>query len=378
MALTVDYSTAAPWLITVPKADLALISGTQYELTVDNFWSLMTDFSDNEVNMARPELYSRIPATSSTPSITTINLTYYQIEFEDGLYSVNIVNGNTNVREAEVKNQVSVNTNNTTGFIDQSILVHSTFNSGIYWDNVSGKAAITDSSTDGNEANPLLNMADVVTQATALGFNKIHVVSDATVPSTPSVDGYLFEGQSRASTAVTFGDGSPADTGDTVFINMHMTGALWGGINAKHCIVDSLTGVGCTVKETILDEVLIEGNITLRADNSQPVALINCGSINNNQMVLDVNGTTGNITIHNYTDRLKIINMTSAIDLHVSSAAGCEFTIDASCTAVGLLEVHGNVNIINNSALSIDDDTSQFLTWQNGSALTVGKFLALK
>lgn len=121
MALTVDYS-SAPFLITVPKSDLTLIEGTKYQLDVDTYWLLLADYTDNEQTMSQPILYSRVPATATTPSITNINLDYYTIEFENGLYSVNIINGNTNIREAEEKNQVSVNTNNTAGFIDPTAL----------------------------------------------------------------------------------------------------------------------------------------------------------------------------------------------------------------------------------------------------------------
>lgn len=121
MALTVDYS-SAPYLITVPKSDLTLIEGTKYQIDVDELWLLLADFSDNPNTMPHPVLYHRVPATSTTPSITEIDLDYYRIQFENGLYSVNIVNGNTNVREAEIKNQVSVNTNNTAGFIDPTSL----------------------------------------------------------------------------------------------------------------------------------------------------------------------------------------------------------------------------------------------------------------
>lgn len=376
MALTVDYSTAAPWLITVPKADLALDTGTRYKLTVDNFWLLLRDFTDNQRNVPQPVLYSRIPATSSTPSITTIDLTYYRIEFEDGLYSVNIIDGNTNIREAEVKNQVSVNTNNTTGFIDQSILVFSTFNGGVHWDNVAGKTSITDATTDGNEATPLKNLADVITQAEAKGFTKIYVANTTTtVPSTPSLDGYTLVGATKAATVVTF---VSADTGDCSFSHLHMTGSLSGGLHAYDCVIATITGLGCTVNESILDSVLLENSITLRSDNTQSVALISCGTIGGGQAVIDINGTTGDVTIQNYSDRIKIINMTAAIALHVSSAAGCELTIDASCTNATLIEVHGNVNIINNSALSIDIDTTQKLVWDEARALTVGKFIGLK
>ena len=142
-----------------------------------------------------------------------------------------------------------------------------------------------------------------------------------------------------------------------MFTDLHLVGDLWGGISAVHCVVGDLTGVGCTVNETIIDNSLFVGDMILRVSNTQPVTIVNCGAINGHQFVLDVNGTTGNIVLQNFSDRLKIINMTSAIDIHISSAAGCELVIDASCTAAGIFEVHGSVVVINESNLTIDDDT---------------------
>jgi len=121
MAITVDYSTT-PYTIEIPKSDLTLDSGTKYNLTVDTFWQLLRDYADSPESLPFPVIYTRIAATASTPSITEINADYYQLQFEDGTYSVNIINGNTNIRDVEVKNQVSVNTNNTTGFIDPTFL----------------------------------------------------------------------------------------------------------------------------------------------------------------------------------------------------------------------------------------------------------------
>jgi len=53
MSISVNY-TSAPWLITIPKADLTLDTGTKYNLTVDTFWQLLRDYSDNPEGMARP------------------------------------------------------------------------------------------------------------------------------------------------------------------------------------------------------------------------------------------------------------------------------------------------------------------------------------
>lgn len=116
MAITVDY-TATPWLITIPQSDLTWISGTRYQITVDYLWQLLRDYSDGEEGQVRPSTYRRIPATASTPAITEFNDNYYACQFENGAYSVDIINGNSNFRDVEVKNTVSVGTNNNTGFV---------------------------------------------------------------------------------------------------------------------------------------------------------------------------------------------------------------------------------------------------------------------
>ena len=254
-------------------------------------------------------------------------------------------------------------------------LEYSTFNGGIYWDAVSGKSSITNSDTDGNEANPLLNLSDVVTQAAAKSFSRIHVVANATVGATPSMDNYQLMGKNRSQTTIAF---SSADTGDMSIELCNFSGALNGALHAANCTVGTVTGIGCTVNSIVFHDCGFNGNVTLRSDNNQPVDFLECGSVEGVQMVLDVNGTSGDITIQGYSDRIKIINMTTAINLHVSSAAGCELEVDASCTAVNLFEVHGNVNIVNNSALTIDDDATHNLVWTVPDGAFVKKILRNK
>jgi hypothetical protein len=117
MALTVNWASG---LITCPQSDLTLVSGTRYEITVTRLWELLRDRSDDEDALAYPILFSNIPPTASTPRIVEINDDYYTFQFENGLYSVDVINGNTNLRDVEVKNQVSVGTNNNTGFVEAS------------------------------------------------------------------------------------------------------------------------------------------------------------------------------------------------------------------------------------------------------------------
>ena len=119
MAITVDYS-SYPYLITFAQSDCTLVEGTQYTITADKMWELMRDYADDTEGASHPKMYNRIAATSGTPSITEICSPTYEAEFENGSWSVDIINGNTNFRDVERKNTVSVGTNNNTGFVDLS------------------------------------------------------------------------------------------------------------------------------------------------------------------------------------------------------------------------------------------------------------------
>jgi len=376
LTISINWS-VSPWVITVPKADLSLDSGTKYNLTVDDYWGLLRDFADSAEAIPYPFLFTRIAATASTPSITDLDLNFYRIQFEDGLYSVNIINGNTNIRDAEVKNQVSVNTNNTTGFIDQSILVFSTFNSGIYWDAVSGKTSITDSNTDGNEANPLKNLADVQTQAVAKGFKTIYVVDDVTLGATDNVNTYTLIGINSLQTKLTSVSG--ATTGDTEFKDLELVDDLSGALYIQDCHLNGVTGIGCTTAESAIKNcILDEGIIQIRGDNTRKIHILNCAS-SGAGVILDINGSTGNIHIHHYLGLLKITNMTNSNLINFDSPGG-ELTIDSTCTA-GTVNIKGTTTPVDNSGAgcTVNDKTTPTEVWNHvDGALLVGIIKNLK
>jgi len=84
----------------------------------------------------------------------------------------------------------------------------STFNGGIYWDSVNGKTSITNTEIDGNEANPLKNLSDILSQATLKSFIKIYVIGSATIGSTYNVDSYNLVGEGPPLSTFTFEVGS--------------------------------------------------------------------------------------------------------------------------------------------------------------------------
>ena len=106
-------------VITVPKSDLTLVSGTKYSLTVLYWFQLLRELNGTVEGVAETigaPIYNNTSPTPATPRIIDV-INGYTIQFEDGLYSVDIIEGNTNLRDVEIKNSVSVGTNNTTGFV---------------------------------------------------------------------------------------------------------------------------------------------------------------------------------------------------------------------------------------------------------------------
>ena len=144
MAITVDYS-QTPYLITIPLSDLTHVTGHKYQITADYLWQILREYADEDEAIPYPIIYTNIAPTASTPRIIEINEDYYAAQFEEAspLYFVDIVNGNSNWRDVEVKNQISVGTNNTTGFINPTFLEAGLFNNEVSIDTVNGVAGTT-------------------------------------------------------------------------------------------------------------------------------------------------------------------------------------------------------------------------------------------
>ena len=121
MAISINWATKR---ITVPQADLTLISGTLYELDTNDFRLELKSLEDDAEGM--PYVRTHIHNTEVTVAGTTYARTIeiingYDVEFEDGQYSVRLVGSNNNIWDIEngilVQNQVQVIPTNSAGLI---------------------------------------------------------------------------------------------------------------------------------------------------------------------------------------------------------------------------------------------------------------------
>lgn len=338
MAITVDY-TLTPHRITIPKSDLTLITGTQYSLDVDDYWDLLADYSDSQESLPHPLMYSRIKATSSTPSITEIDGTFYDLQFADGLYSVNIINGNTNMREVEVKNTVSVNTNNTTGFIDPTFLEFSTFDGGVWLDQAGSNTGTNYPS--GTPASPVNNLIDAVSIAISRGFDTIHVKGDFTFLDSAVLNGYIMIGQGFNSTHMALSD--LATITNCKFSDCDVNGFLDGGSELLNCRIQDLDYVDGLIKACHLN-----GTITLNGAQADFVDCVSGVAGGDDHPFIDMGGSGTNLTMRGWEGGIELTNHTTGTDsVSIDIASGSIFIADT--VSSGEYTIRGVGDVINNS-----------------------------
>jgi hypothetical protein len=125
VAFTVDHLTK---VISIPQADLTLISGTIYSMDSNQFRLDLKDWEDSEYGMAMPTTHNH------NTTVTIAGITYartieiingYSLEFEDGQYTVIIEGSNNNFHDVLngilVQNQVQVIPSNSAGLVETAV-----------------------------------------------------------------------------------------------------------------------------------------------------------------------------------------------------------------------------------------------------------------
>jgi hypothetical protein len=118
VAISIDWSTK---VISVPLADLSIVSAGVYELDIETFRLALKDVEDSEEGMGFPDTHRRnAPVTLSGTSYaqTFEILAPYTVTFENGSYRVRVVGGNHNIADRMIANSVSIEIGNSAGLIE--------------------------------------------------------------------------------------------------------------------------------------------------------------------------------------------------------------------------------------------------------------------
>jgi len=122
MAISINYLTN---VISIPQADLTLISGTLFELDTDQFRKDLNALADDEEGIVFVDTHKHTQETA------IVGITYarfveiispYSVQFTpDAQYTVRLTGSNNNIFDVEngilVQNQVQVISNNSAGLI---------------------------------------------------------------------------------------------------------------------------------------------------------------------------------------------------------------------------------------------------------------------
>lgn len=120
MAISINWPTK---VISVPQSDLTLVSGTDYDLDVDQFRKDLRALEDD------PEGMPFVRTHKHNTEVTLGGITYartveiingYTVTFEDtgSPYSVNLVGANNNIQDVTNLNDVSIRSQNSAGLIN--------------------------------------------------------------------------------------------------------------------------------------------------------------------------------------------------------------------------------------------------------------------
>ena len=121
MAVSINWATG---VITVPKADLTLVTGTLYSLDTEAFRQALMDIQDSEEGMWADTMFvhnTEVTVAGTTFARTIEIINGYSVVFEAGVYSVRLAGSNNNIFDVEsgilVQNTVQVIAQNSAGLI---------------------------------------------------------------------------------------------------------------------------------------------------------------------------------------------------------------------------------------------------------------------
>jgi hypothetical protein len=111
-------------IIHVPKSELTLVQSSPsyvYNMDLNEFRLSLKNLEDDEAGMVYPDTHQH----NTTVTISGLTLARvvevinnYVVEFEDGVYAVNLIGANSNLLDVAIQNQVSIRANNSAGLIE--------------------------------------------------------------------------------------------------------------------------------------------------------------------------------------------------------------------------------------------------------------------
>lgn len=344
MALSCNWPTK---VITIPQSDLTLVSGTYYTLDVTYYFQLLRELNGSAEGISQTigfPLYNNTSPVGVNPRIVDV-INGYTIQIEDNLISVDLINGNTNWRSVEIRNNVSVGTNNVAALINPTFLEAGLFAKGVVI-KASGTPGVgydTDGAIIGTEIRPSSNDIDAGLISNIRGVSEFYMVGTNVLTGDHSgAFRFVGAGAQKSITILTSGTGV-ADVTDCTFINQVLTGTGSPGLTIQDSIVSNMSESTGIIKETGL-----KGTLTLGAGTT---SMSDCSAISPG-IVLDATVVGSIVHGDGMRGTYTITNKTGAEEFNLATASG-HLVIDSTCTG-GIIHITGFAEVTDNSGVGCD------------------------
>ncbi len=341
--------------INVPRDEMLLLQTVPSEirqLDLTEFRYAMHDKQDDIAGMPFLHMHEHNPpvlvsGVELAQVVTIVN--NYTVTFEDGLYNVNIVGGNSNVGDNVIKNQVGVNTANSAGLQESGILQYSSYNGVVSLDRTTSNTGTL--YPVGNMQYPVNNAVDALGICNQRGFSVISLRNNYDFIDGDNVSDLKIIGISHVTTAITIEPEVLCEK--TIFTQLDITGTLDGDSEITDCVVKDLIFFNGHIHNSSL-----AGKITL--GGGKPAKITHCTMLDfETPVTIDAGGSGQNAVIDNYTGKIKIDNLTGPSLIGISLHGGM-VEITSNCTS-GTIVLQGNFELTDNSGIGCTVITNEKL-----------------
>lgn len=351
MALTFDPINR---LIVIPIA-----YGT--ELTCQNLLNEVRDWEDSEEGMAHPQIIEgsgkEVLGVGVAVGIT-LKLLNWKVQFEarppstwvlcnisgGNLVAVNDVGDPMSPVEPSAYVTVTLTASSSATIQELLDIQHSSFEGGVWIDTINGTSGTA--YPTGTARQPVDNLADAQTIASAHGLSKLWIKGNVTFGATDDIDNFVVEGQNPILSTITITSG--CSTNGTEFLNCKLTGTLNGETDIKDSIINTLSGFqGCVLR------CCLTGNITVAGTPTDLAQFIECYLASQFIGLIEINcnGDGPHVALRAYTGGVRITNKSGASKVAIDFISG-RLEITSSVTA-GTFFVRGVGEITSNQATGI-------------------------
>lgn len=218
---------------------------------------------------------------------------------------------------------------------EQADLEYSSFNGGVTIDVVSGTSGTA--FPTGTPRQPVDNVADAMTIASARGFTKLYVIGDLTLTTGDDVSEMMIVGQSPVLSTITIDAAATATNAQ--YEDAVITGTLDAGATIKNCHTTTLT-----IIEGALHDVLLLGTITLAGSNQ--LDFINCwsGVAGAATPEIDLGGSGQPLTMRHYSGGIKLSNHSGMDPISIDLNSG-QVVLNSDLTA-GTIIIRGTGKVV--------------------------------